>query len=192
MSLLRLWNQESGWNNKAQNPTSTAYGIAQFLDSTWAGTGFSKTSDPAIQIKAGLKYISQRYGDPNRAWAHEVANNWYGDGTRSAKPGIAVVGERGPEVVALSGGQQIVNAAQTAKMLQPKFGAIGDGTSGGVNVVFQKGSIVITNGGIGEKTVSGYHTSADIQSNAAQFIQAVETGLAKSALLRNIAAGVTG
>ena len=37
--LVALWNAESGWNPDAQNPTSTAYGIAQFLDSTWAGTG---------------------------------------------------------------------------------------------------------------------------------------------------------
>jgi len=68
-SLLSLWNQESGWNNTAQNPTSTAFGIAQFLDSTWAPYG-SKTSDAATQIKYGLEYIRDRYGDPDRAWQH--------------------------------------------------------------------------------------------------------------------------
>jgi len=74
--LVSLWNQESGWNSQAQNPTSTAYGIAQFLDTTWAPYG-PKTSDPMLQITYGLRYIKDRYGSPVAAWAHEVANNWY-------------------------------------------------------------------------------------------------------------------
>ena len=48
---------------------STAYGIAQFLDSTWAGTGIAKTSDGYRQIDAGLIYIENRYGSPCSAWA---------------------------------------------------------------------------------------------------------------------------
>jgi hypothetical protein len=74
-SLVSLWNQESGWNNQAQNPT-TACGIAQFLDTTWGPYG-PKTSDPVLQITYGLRYIKDRYGSPAAAWAHEVANNWY-------------------------------------------------------------------------------------------------------------------
>ena len=76
--LVLLWNKESGWNNLAQNPTSTAYGIAQFLDSTWGdyGTG-PKTSDPTLQITYGLMYIKGKYGDPIKAWQHEQAYNWY-------------------------------------------------------------------------------------------------------------------
>jgi hypothetical protein len=74
--LVSLWNKESGWNNTAQNPTSTAYGIAQFLDTTWGPYG-RKTSDPTLQITYGLEYIKDRYGSPEAAWAHEVANNWY-------------------------------------------------------------------------------------------------------------------
>jgi hypothetical protein len=75
--LENLWGKESGWNPNAQNPTSTAYGIAQFLDSTWAGTGIAKTSDGYRQIDAGLIYIESRYGSPCSAWAHSQANNWY-------------------------------------------------------------------------------------------------------------------
>ena len=75
--LEQLWERESGWNPDAQNPTSTAYGIAQFLDSTWAGTGIAKTSDPYLQIDAGLVYIENRYGSACAAWAHFQANNWY-------------------------------------------------------------------------------------------------------------------
>lgn len=72
--------RESGWRNTAQNPTSTAYGIAQFLDSTWATVGLQKTSDPATQITGMERYIQQRYHDPIGAWNHEVAFGWYDSG----------------------------------------------------------------------------------------------------------------
>ncbi|WP_075012042.1 transglycosylase SLT domain-containing protein [Geodermatophilus obscurus] len=75
--LEKLWGKESGWNPDAQNPTSTAYGIPQFLDSTWASTGIAKTSDGYRQIDAGLIYIEERYGSPCEAWAHSQATGWY-------------------------------------------------------------------------------------------------------------------
>ena len=87
--LYALWQRESGWNNNAQNPTSTAYGIPQFLNSTWAAEGYVKTSDPAIQIAAGLKYIADRYGSPAGAWAHEMSAGWY-DGGGWLPPGLSL------------------------------------------------------------------------------------------------------
>ncbi|MGY1624695.1 transglycosylase SLT domain-containing protein [Geodermatophilus sp. SYSU D00965] len=75
--LEKLWGKESGWNPNAQNPSSTAYGIPQFLDSTWAGTGIAKTSDGYRQIDAGLIYIDSRYGSPCGAWAHSQSTGWY-------------------------------------------------------------------------------------------------------------------
>jgi SLT domain-containing protein len=75
--LNQLWQRESGWNPSAQNPTSTAYGIPQFLNSTWASTGIAKTSDPYRQIDAGLIYIKNRYGSPCAAWAFWQAHKWY-------------------------------------------------------------------------------------------------------------------
>jgi hypothetical protein len=75
--LENLWGKESGWNPNAQNPSSTAYGIAQFLDSTWAGTGIAKTSDGYRQIDAGLIYIQKRFGSPCGAWAHSQSVGWY-------------------------------------------------------------------------------------------------------------------
>lgn len=76
-SLITLWNKESGWNPNAQNPTSTAYGIAQFLNGTWGGTGIGKTSDPYQQINAGLIYIKNRYGGAANALNFHLSNNWY-------------------------------------------------------------------------------------------------------------------
>ena len=75
--LENLWGKESGWNPNAQNPSSTAYGIPQFLNSTWASTGIAKTSDGYRQIDAGLIYIDGRYGSPCGAWSHSQATGWY-------------------------------------------------------------------------------------------------------------------
>lgn len=73
----RLGMKESGWRNTAQNPTSTAYGIGQFLDSTWKGYGIAKTSDPALQVEAMARYIKARYGTPANALAFHNSHNWY-------------------------------------------------------------------------------------------------------------------
>lgn len=100
--LIKLWNKESGWNPNAQNPTSSAYGVAQFLDSTWGSFTYPKTSDGRKQVYDGLEYIGGDYGSPAAAWAHEVANNWYGDGLVGGiftKPTLIGVGEKGPERV---------------------------------------------------------------------------------------------
>jgi hypothetical protein len=75
--LESLWGKESKWNPNAQNPNSTAYGIPQFLDSTWASTGIAKTSDGYRQIDAGLIYIDSRYGSPCGAWSHSKSTGWY-------------------------------------------------------------------------------------------------------------------
>ena len=75
--LEHLWGRESGWNPNAENPSSSAYGIPQFLDSTWAGTGIAKTSDGYRQIDAGLIYIKNRYGSPCGAWGHSQSSGWY-------------------------------------------------------------------------------------------------------------------
>lgn len=68
---------ESGWDNYAQNPGSTAYGIGQFLDSTWSTVGGVKTSNATAQIQYMLAYIQQRYKTPEAAWAFHLANGWY-------------------------------------------------------------------------------------------------------------------
>lgn len=74
--LDALVTQESGWNPQADNPTSTAHGLFQFLDSTYANYG-GKTNDPYKQIRKGLRYIQDRYGTPENAWDFHQQNNWY-------------------------------------------------------------------------------------------------------------------
>jgi cell wall-associated NlpC family hydrolase len=119
-ALDKLWGTyESGWRNDAQNPGSTAFGIAQFLDSTWRPYG-SKTSNAGLQIKYGLEYVHDRYKDPIHALQFELSHtpHWYDGGTRNSAPGLALVGERGPELVKLGGGQQVMNASKTADILK--------------------------------------------------------------------------
>ena len=67
--LLKLWGKESAWNHLADNPQSTAFGIAQMLGET--------STDPAVQIRNGLRYISSRYTNACNAWAYWQRNYWY-------------------------------------------------------------------------------------------------------------------
>lgn len=75
--LVELWQHESGWRHNANNPYSTAYGIAQLLRTP-------ETQRPARQIDRGLLYIETRYGSPCKAWeawkarGHRVGKDWRG------------------------------------------------------------------------------------------------------------------
>lgn len=110
-ALDALWTHESGWNPAAKNPTSTAFGIPQFLKSTASAYGLAYGSvDPVAQIKAGLKYIRDVYGDPINAWRlwQSRSPHWYGAGGTITEPIIGTglrtgrsygFGEHGPETV---------------------------------------------------------------------------------------------
>ncbi|MFF8629687.1 transglycosylase SLT domain-containing protein [Streptomyces werraensis] len=45
----------------------------------------------------------------------------YWTGTRSASPGVALVGERGPELINFRGGERVHNAKETAAMVGPRY-----------------------------------------------------------------------
>lgn len=70
--------REAGYNLTAKNPSSGAYGIAQFINGPseyYTYGGNPNTADG--QAVAMVNYISQRYGDPIAAAAHERQFNWY-------------------------------------------------------------------------------------------------------------------
>jgi len=75
--LNNIWTNESHFNPKALNKGSKAFGVAQFLPSTWGNYKVQKTSVAALQIKYGLQYIQSRYGDPCNAWKFWKAHQWY-------------------------------------------------------------------------------------------------------------------
>mgnify|MGYP001583956538 CR=1 FL=1 len=76
-AMEQIVGHESGFRPTAQNPTSTAFGLFQFLDSTWASYGCKKTAVVSEQIRCGIKYISARYKDPNRALLFWNLHRWY-------------------------------------------------------------------------------------------------------------------
>ena len=76
--LDKLWKKESGWNYKARNPSSGAYGVAQALPGEkMASEGADWRTNPATQIKWGLGYIKGRYDTPCGAWGHSQDTGWY-------------------------------------------------------------------------------------------------------------------
>jgi hypothetical protein len=118
--------REAGFSNTAQNPTSSAYGMGQFLDTTWAGYG-PKTSDPYLQSLYMGEYIKGRYVNPAGALAHEQAFGWYANGTDNAAPGYAWVGEQGKELVHFGGGEGVTP--------NDKLGDVAGGRGGNGDVV---------------------------------------------------------
>nr|WP_176786298.1 lytic transglycosylase domain-containing protein [Microbacterium testaceum] len=76
--LVSLWNKESGWNYKAYNSGSGAYGIPQALPgSKMSSAGADWQTNAATQVSWGLGYISGRYGTPCGAWGHSQSTGWY-------------------------------------------------------------------------------------------------------------------
>ena len=64
-----LWNRESQWDPRANNPKSSAYGIPQLLK--------MREHDPYKQIDLGLKYISKRHSTPCKALDYHNAKGHY-------------------------------------------------------------------------------------------------------------------
>lgn len=76
--LDKIFTQESNWQWDATNPSSGAYGIPQSLPATKMATaGDDWKTNPATQIKWGLKYIKDRYTTPCDAWDFKAVHGWY-------------------------------------------------------------------------------------------------------------------
>lgn len=76
-ALSWIIQKESSWNPNAQNKTSTAYGLFQFLDMTRTSYNCPKTADVEIQTKCGIKYIEKRYKTPLEAQKFHQKKGWY-------------------------------------------------------------------------------------------------------------------
>ena len=75
--LNNIYTRESGWRYNAEN-ASGAYGIPQALPGDkMASAGADWMTNPATQIKWGLGYIQERYGDPCSAWSFWQAHGYY-------------------------------------------------------------------------------------------------------------------
>lgn len=97
-ALTNIEMNEAGFNPRATNPTSQAFGLAQALDHGTAKTqgtlsnmygGFGLTTAQAVAANSGdpgtqalwmVNYIRSRYTNPVNAWAkyhHADGSNWY-------------------------------------------------------------------------------------------------------------------
>lgn len=75
--------------------------------------------------------------------------NGYATGTTNAEPGFAMVGENGPELVFFQGGEQVVNATQTAALQrQSALSATPAASGGGGQVVINLSPVYNLSGGM--------------------------------------------
>lgn len=102
-ALKTLVNNESGWNPKAVNSSSGAYGLFQALPANKIDKYGSRSSIKA-QGNFGLNYIADRYGTPTNALRQWMARSphWYDNGGW-LPPGVSTVmngtGKREPAAV---------------------------------------------------------------------------------------------
>jgi len=75
--LAKLLGKESAWKASAKNPTSSAQGIGQLLDSTYRNLGMKHSEASVPQLVATLAYIHRRHQTPCSAWQHFVSRGWY-------------------------------------------------------------------------------------------------------------------
>lgn len=83
--------REAGYSLTARNPSSGAYGMAQFINGP--SEYFQYGGNPSTasgQLIGMFNYIRQRYGNPVNAAAHERAFNWYAGGGPIDEPVIGL------------------------------------------------------------------------------------------------------
>ena len=143
-ALYNLWMGESGWNQKALNPGSGAYGIPQALPADkMASAGGDWRTNPATQIKWGLGYIDQVYGSPANAYSKWLSRSphWYGHGGTFAAGDLIGVGDRGPELLQFGQPGRVFSPEETRALLAAA-GKGGDGGHFTGHLVLDSGELV--------------------------------------------------
>ncbi len=102
--LIALWNGESGWNPRARNPSSGAFGIPQALPPGKMGA-LAASGNAAAQIRWGEGYIHQVYGTPANAYGSWLRRSphWYDEGGWMYPGEIGMSKATKPEPVLTSG-----------------------------------------------------------------------------------------
>ena len=75
--LAKLLGKESAWKASAKNPTSSAKGIGQLLDSTYRNLGMKHSQASVPQLVATLAYIHRRHVTACNAWQFFKVKNYY-------------------------------------------------------------------------------------------------------------------
>lgn len=111
-------------SNKAEEAAKAT--IQAYADAILAGKGSVTTAADivaaaAAQALAGASASDKAYEGSVRGF-HDIENA-YASGTDYAENGIALVGEEGPELVAMRGGERVVDADNTRALLSGGSGA---------------------------------------------------------------------
>lgn len=101
--------------------------IQAYADAILAGKG-SVTEAASIVAAASasaLSLASEYDNNPSAyiGYTKVAAQNAYASGTDNAAPGIALVGEEGPELIAMRGGEKVLDADNTRALLSGSSGA---------------------------------------------------------------------
>lgn len=128
--LETLVQRESSWNPGAVNNWDSnaaaghpSKGLAQMIDSSFAAhmvPGHGNIFNPLDNLASDVGYIKATYGGiTNVQQANAgMSPHGYATGTQNAQPGWALVGEKGPELVNFTGGEQVLNNPDTMKQMQ--------------------------------------------------------------------------
>lgn len=123
---LRQIQSESGGNPAAiqgirdvNSGGNEAAGLVQVIPATFARYRSpmlpNDRLNPASSLFAGMNYAKNRYGVNHLGVIGHGHGYW--QGTDFARPGLALVGEKGPELINLRGREQIFNANESRKMI---------------------------------------------------------------------------
>jgi tape measure domain-containing protein len=135
-ALAQIIKSESGGDPRAINLTDSnaqagdpSRGLMQTIMSTFEAYRLPSLPDdiynPVANIVAGIRYIISRYGNVSnvpgiKALASGGNYVGYAMGTMSAAPGWSWVGEEGPELIKLRGGEEIRSHRDSIKALSPQ------------------------------------------------------------------------
>lgn len=129
-NVLKAINKESGGNPNAVNNWdinakngNPSKGLLQVIKTTfdaYAGKYKSKgQTDPYANIYAAVRYASARYGS---GWSARMARpGGYKIGGPMV-PGLSMVGEAGPELVASDGSHRVISASETQRLIRQSTG----------------------------------------------------------------------
>lgn len=166
-ALDKLFTGESGWRWWADNPSSHAYGIVQSLPgSKMASAGKDWKTNPATQLKWGMKYIKDRYGDPMNAYStwSQRSPHWYDKGAWNIPNDQIAMVHKGEMIVEKPKADTIRNALMNDVVNVRSPGSSSGGGGGqGMTILFQQGSVAFN--------VAGAMTEAQAVSAGTTFAQ---------------------
>ncbi|WP_370422495.1 transglycosylase SLT domain-containing protein [Streptomyces sp. QH1-20] len=132
--IATIIRRESGGNARAVNDWDSnakagnaSRGLMQVVPSTFKAFHQSGTSwdifDPVANIAAAINYIKSRYKDISNVQQADSSKppKGYWTGTNYASPGLALVGEKGPELINFRGGERVYNNGETRDLLGSRY-----------------------------------------------------------------------